>query len=164
MKHIICLGATALPLLAGCASKPLSLSPVGPGPVSHTAYGAQGYLQVFSDTETRVVGDGPPYYIHTGYSIHDESGKIIKFVENHIGDMDESPSIVSIPAGKYNIVAQSSSYGRVAIPVLIREGQTTCIHLDRSWKPSSNSSTNELVYLPDGEAIGWSGSIAKSSE
>lgn len=162
-KCTILAGTTLVVLLAGCASKPVALSPVGPGPVSHTAYAPRGFLQVFSDTETHVIGDGPPYYTHTGYSIHDESGKLIKFVPNHVGDMDESPSIVAMPAGRYHIVAESSSYGRVTVPVVIQEDRTTVVHLDRNWVPSKNASPKSLVRLPDGEPVGWNGSIAKTS-
>jgi hypothetical protein len=164
IKTVALIGTAVIPLLTGCVSQPITLSPVGPGPVSHAEYLPKGHLQVFSDTETHVVGDGPPYYTHTGYSIHDESGKVVQFVPNHTGDMDESPTMVTVPAGDYKIVAESSSYGRVTVPVLVQEGKTTVIHLDRDWKPPSNASTNELVHLPDGEAIGWSSSTAKSSE
>lgn len=163
-KYNILTGATLVALLAGCASTPITLSPVGPGPVIRTAYAPNGSLQVFSDTDTHVIGDGPPYYTHTGYSIHDESGKIVRFVPNHIGDMDESPSIVPVPAGRYKIVAESSSYGRVTVPVVIQEDRTTVVHLDRDWKPSKNASPNELIRLPDGEPVGWNGSIVKSSQ
>jgi hypothetical protein len=154
-KYIIFFGAVIIPLLAGCASSPVAVNPVGPGPIHPGALAPKGYLQVFSDTETHVIGDGPPYYPHTGYSIHDESGKMVQFVPNHIGDMDESPSIVPIPVGNYNVVARSSAYGRVTVPVVIQRGRTTVVHLDRDWRPSASVSTNGLVYLPNGEAVGW---------
>ena len=155
IKVMILIGAAIIPFLAGCASKPIAISPVGPEPESHAAYVPKGYLQVFSDTETRVIGDGPPYYPHTSYSIHDESGKIVKFIPNHIGDMDETPSIVAVPAGNYKIVAESSSYGRVTVPVVIQKGRTTVVHLDGNWNMPSNAATNQFVRLPDGEASGW---------
>jgi len=79
----------------------------------------------------------------------------VKFVSNHMGDTDESPARVTIPAGRYNIVAESSSYGRVTVPVVIQQDRTTVVHLDGAWKPSSSTSSNEVVRLPDGEAIGW---------
>ena len=154
-KNIVLAGVAIIPLLAGCASKPITLSPVGPAPVSRAAIVPKGYLQVFSDTETRVDGDGPPYYPHTGYFVHAESGKAVEFVANHIGDTDETPTIVTVPVGNYKIVAESSGYGRVTVPVVIQKGRMTVIHLDREWKPSANASSNELVYLPGGEAVGW---------
>jgi hypothetical protein len=163
-KYLALIGAAIIPLLAGCASKPVVLNSVGPEPVNPEAFIPEGYLQVFSDTKEHVIGDSPPYYTHTGYNIHDPSGKIVEYVPNHIGDMDESPSLVTIPAGNYKIVAQSYSYGRVTVPVVIQAGGTTVVHLDRDWRPSSNISSNQVVRLPDKEAVGWSSSVANSSE
>lgn len=155
IKIVALIGAAIIPLLAGCASTPVALNSVGPEPINPEAFIPKGYLQVFSDTDAIRDGDGPSYYPHTGYSIHDESGKVVQFVPNHIGDMDESPTIMAIPAGDYTVVAESSAYGRVTVPVVIQKGRSTVVHLDRDWRPSANISTNELVYLPNGEAVGW---------
>jgi hypothetical protein len=153
-----------LPLLAGCASTPIALAPVGPGPTNQKDYYSKGYLKVFSDTKTHLIGDGPPYYTHTGYSIYNESGTRLQYVANHIGEMDESPSLVKIPTGNYKVVAESAAYGRVTVPVVVQAGKVTVIHLDRGWRPVSTVSINELVRLPDGEAVGWRSSLAKASE
>src|SRR6185312_14737118 len=115
-KTLLLIGAVQAGLLAGCASQPVTLSPVGPEPEKHATSAGTGYLQVFSDTETHVIGDGPAYYPRTGYNIYDQSGARIKYVPNHIGNMDESPTLVRVPAGNYNVVAQSSAYGRVTVP------------------------------------------------
>jgi len=155
-------GALSIALLAGCASKPVILSPVGPEPENHAA-AFKGYLQVYSDTETHVIGDGPPYYTHTGYSIYDRSGVREKYVPNHIGDMDESPMLVRVPVGTHFVVAESSAYGRVTIPVMIKASRKTVVHLDRNWRPALDARSNNLVRLPDGEAVGWAGATAKSS-
>ena len=149
------IGAAIIPLLAGCASTPIALSPVGPKPSAPPiAYGT-GHLRVYSDTKTRMISEDN-YYPHTSYSIRDQLGRFIKFVPNHIGYLDEKPTLVTIPAGKYNVVAESSSYGRVTVPVVIEDGKTTVLHLDRGWNPSLNTPSNEVVRLPDGEAVGWS--------
>jgi hypothetical protein len=152
--------------MAGCASHPIALSPVGPesAGVDRSDFHGTGYLKVYSDTKSRVVGDGPPYYTHTGYNIYDPSGRRIKYVPNHIGDMDEAPTVVTVPAGNYYIVAQSAAYGRVTVPVVIKGGCNTTIHLDRQWRPSPNAPSNELVYLPDGEPVGWSGATTASAK
>lgn len=153
-------GAAVIPLLFGCASQPVAVSPVGPVPAGHGASFAEGsgYLQVFSDTEAHVIGDGPAYYPHTAYSIYDQSGKRVKYVPNHIGNMDETPTPVSITAGSYKVVAESSSYGRVTVPVIIQPGKTTSLHLDRGWRPAPSLDSNSIVRFPDGEAVGWNGS------
>jgi hypothetical protein len=148
-------GAGALAILAGCASAPIVVSPVGPEPVSVAASASEGYLQVFTDTETHEIGKNTKYYPHTDYSVHDDSGRVVEFVANHIGNMDETPARVTLPANRYNIVAESSSYGRVTVPVVIQAGRLTIIHLDGDWKPPANTPKDNLVYLPDGEAVGW---------
>jgi hypothetical protein len=154
-RQFILLGAAIIPLMVGCASQPVTLSPVGPAPHSAAASLSRGYLQVYSDTETHVIGDGPYYYPHSGYSVYDKYGVRVKYVPNHIGDMDESPTLISIPAGNYNVVAESSAYGRVTVPVSIQGHHKTIVHLDREWRPSLGTLSNELVHLPDGEAVGY---------
>ena len=155
IKTIMLVGTPIILLLAGCASQPVVLAPVGPEQNNQVKYASTGHLRVFSDTKTREIGENTFYYTHTRYVIQDENGKIVKIVPNHIGDTDEMPTLVTIPSGNYKVVAQSSSYGRVTVPVFIQAGQTTVVHLDRNWKSSKKLPTDELVYLPNGEAVGW---------
>ena len=138
------------------SSPSLKLPPIMPAPIKVDADAGEGCLQVFSDTETHVLGDNTDYYPHTGYTIHDPSGKQLEYIFNHVGDMDETPTIVGIPAGDYNIVAQSSSYGRITVPVVIQNGRITVVHLDRDWQISTNDENTKIARLPDGEAVGWS--------
>ena len=154
MKTSILPAALAVALVSGCASQPIVLSPVGPAPVQAEAHVSMGRLQVFSATETHPDGDNTYYYPHTGYSILSDSGQMVKYVHNHVGTMDESPSLVTIPTGHYRVVAQSESYGRVTVPVVIKSGRTTTVHLERDWKPVAQT-PGEVVRLPDGEAVGW---------
>ena len=160
---LIHLGGICALLLAGCASRSITMSSVGPDTLAYDPASLHdtGYLKVYSDTRCRVLGDGPPYYTHTGYNIYELSGKRIKYVRNHIGDMDQSPASVKIAAGKYNVVAQSSSYGRVTVPVVVKPGRTTELHLDRSWRLPPDTDTNSVVCLPNGEAVGWRDYMAK---
>ena len=113
-----------------------------------------GYLQVFSATETHQVGDDTTYYPHTGYSILSGSGTMLTYVVNHIGTTDESPTVIRVPPGRYQIVAEANGYGRVTVPVVIRPGRTTTIHLERNWKPVP-ATDGTVVRLPHGEAVGW---------
>ncbi len=129
--------------------------------------GFKGYLQVFSATEKSppIASDDPAYFnLHTGYDITDTAGKSVRFVPNHVSNMDEWPDEVTLTAGNYNIVADSTCCGLVTVPVVIQQGKTTIVHLDGNWWPPSKTATNQLVSLPDGEAVGWSSSITKSSE
>jgi hypothetical protein len=145
----------------------MALAPVGPNAGGHAAAGTKGYLQVFSATEKSppIASDDPTFFnFHTGYDINDAAGKSVKFVANHMSNMDEWPDTVSLAAGTYNIVAESACCGLVTVPVVIANGKTTTVHLDRNWWPPTKTPTNKLVFLPDGETVGWSSSIAKSSE
>ena len=166
MRSVL-IGAGLVPFVTGCISDPIVLAPVGPNAADQAAVGTKGYLQVFSATEKSlpIASDDPTSFnLHTGYDIYDASGKIVKYVANHMSDMDEWPDTVTLSAGTYNIVAESSCCGVVSLPVVIANGKTTSVHLDRDWWPPSKTSTNQLVFLPDGEAVGWSSSIASSSE
>ena len=149
-----CIAGLVVSILAGCQSQPVTLSAVGPAPATSERQVTSGYLRVFSATETHMDGD-IAYNPHKGYRILSDSGKMLHYVNNHIGTMDESPSIVTIPAGHYQIVADAEGYGRVTVPVEIRGGKTTVIHLERNWKPTPGA-TGNLVRLPGGEAVGWS--------
>lgn len=167
-KNIWMAGVAAVTLLTGCASQHVAIAPVGPAPESRAAAKAGGYLMVYSATMARPLGDVTWYYTHTRYNIYDPSGKWVETVPNHLGDMDEFPSRVALPAGSYKIVAQSVSYGCVTVPVVVQSFRTTVVHLDRDWRPAKSAPNQRLVRLPDGEAIGWSvsmtNSVARNSE
>ncbi|MDR3459908.1 MAG: hypothetical protein P4N60_20965 [Verrucomicrobiae bacterium] len=165
--NTVFVGAASLPLLMGCNSTPVVLPPVGPEPAGHAAKSLKGYLQVFSATEKSppVASDDTTFFnLHSGYDIHDESGRTVRFVPNHASNMDEWPDQVALPAGTYSIVAESACCGQVSVPVVIQAGQTTVVHLDRNWFPPANVPAGRLIHLPDGEAVGWSGATAASSE
>ena len=157
-------GAAFIQLLAGCAGAPYALNTVGPAPINTAAFKPAGNLRVYTATESHEVGDNTYYYPHTGYYIYTESGKLFKYVPNNTAVVDETPACVVVPSGIYTIKAQSDLYSTVTVPVVIQENRTTEVHLDSGWKPPLNVSTNQLVYLPNGEAVGWSSSIKNSSE
>jgi hypothetical protein len=160
--YITLLAAALLPCLAGCISNPMALAPVGPGAIGHASSGTEGFLQVFTAT-TKVDTDFESYfYPHLGYDVEDLAGKTVKFVANHDSDMDEVPDTVSLPPGHYKIVAMSTWCGLVTVPVSIEPGQTTIVHLDGNGRRPANASPGQLVYLPNGEVVGWSSSNSKS--
>ena len=148
---------------AGCSSiwNTSGLGPVGPAPGGPRAAAPGGYLKVYSATVQHELGGNTYYYPHRNYFIYDATGTVLlKRVLNHIGDMDESPALVSLPAGKYQILADDQGYGRIKIPVVIRPRQMTSVHLDGAWEPPAHASPSEVVKLPNGEYIGWSASVA----
>lgn len=157
----LALGSQALAvagLLTSCSTTPVQVQAVGPKPpVIHYA-GGTGSLVVYSDTEARHLDKGLPYYVHTSYFIKTQAGVPLRWVPNHLGDMDQTPQVVSLPAGTYQIVADSSDYGRVDVPVVIESGRTTEVHLDGTGyrKPGvSEANGRDWVCLPDGEPVGW---------
>jgi len=162
----LALAALTVPLLlSSCAIGHRTVSgTVGPKLSAVHSYGGRGYLMVYSETDEIHVGDGIPYYIHTSYNIETPDGQPVKWIPNHAGDMDEAPQFVSLPSGNYQVVAKSTDYGQVRVPVLIQAGQTTKIHMEGkgSWRPQKPSvGSNGLACLPDGEPIGWLASVGK---
>lgn len=155
-KFIALIGAAILPFVPECVGKSIVLSPVGPRPPSEITRLPKGSLQVFSETQTVVDGDQTFYYPHTGYNICNPSGKVLTYIPNHIGTMDQTPSIVNVPPGNYTIRARSSSYGWVTVPVIVQQGRRTVIHLENEWQPSAPA--DKLVFLPNGEPVGWNAS------
>ena len=135
IKPLFVLGAVLLPLVAGAASTPKTLAPVGPEPscCRCAATGVNGYLTVFTATQKSAPlasDDSWRFDLHTGYDLYDQAGKLLKFVPNHASDLDESPDRVTLADGQYKIVALSGQYGRVTVPVIIENGKSTVVHLE----------------------------------
>jgi hypothetical protein len=155
-KYTALIGAGILSCLAGCVSNPLALAPVGPDAVSRALPGRQGYLEVFTATQTIDVDFQAYFHPHMGYDINDAAGRSVRFVQNHTSNMDESPELVTLPPGNYEVVAESTWCGLVGVPVVVQKGKTTVVHLDgNAWRPP-HASGGQLVYLPNGEVVGWS--------
>ena len=157
----------ALPwLFVACAThQPVISGAVGPGSSGRHSGEGQGYLLVYSDTQASPVhlDKGLSYGVHTSYSVQTQDGRRVKWVANHLGDTDEAPQLVSLPVGSYQVLAESTDYGRVTVPVVIEPFQTTKVHLQGkgSWKPVMTPTATELVRLPDGEPIGWASLAGK---
>jgi hypothetical protein len=96
------------------------------------------------------------YHPHTGYQVITEAGKLWNYVPNHTGIMDESPAVVRIPAGNYKLLAQADRYGRVTVPVVVKEDKLTEVKL-QTWGRKTTPATNEaaVVRLPNGHVVGW---------
>ena len=108
---------------------PLFPGAIRPGNWDYQTELRQGYLKVYSASD--VVRDGDTrYFPHTSYVIYTTDGKLFKNVENHRSADDEIPELVSLPVGSYTVVARSIRGGYAGMPVVIKEGQQTILHLD----------------------------------
>ncbi len=146
-------------LLGACASQPLALAPVGPGPGARTASSpAKGDLQVFTETE-EYYEDEISYFPHTDYQIYTADGKRLKHVWNHQDHEDEFPATVTLPPGKYVVKALAEFYGMVSVPVVIKPNETTTVILQPGWKPG-NVARSALVQMPNGYNVGWRADLA----
>ncbi|MGA2659257.1 MAG: hypothetical protein ABSH34_17275 [Verrucomicrobiota bacterium] len=152
-----------IPMLASCASPPVALAPVGPGPLADRSPGiGTGRLQVFSslaeqndDQNQGGSGASPIWYQDTDYNIYDASGKLVEHVDNTVGHYSTSPRLVSLPPGKYTVRARDKEWLSVNVPVVIERGRTTKVHLDDNWQPPPNTPKTEVVSAPDGNPVGW---------
>lgn len=163
MKSISLILGTALAslLAAGCASTPVVLAPVGPGPYAPAtaAPSNTGSLQVYSALVARGEGDNPEWYQHSHYYIEDRSGREKRYVDNNVGHYEKAPRTVHLTPGTYMVKAKASGNEWVEVPVIIKRGETTILHLDGNWNPA-NAPTTQIVSMPDGYAVGWRGDLA----
>ena len=166
MKPIdIILSLAGCAIMVGCSSTPIVLEPVGPAPANAAAPTHEGYLQVYTATESHADGDETYYYPHSSYQIYTEAGKLWKYVPNHAGTMDETPAVVRIPAGNYNVVARADGYGRVTVPVVVKGNKLTEVKLE-TWGRKKTPVTNEtaVVQLPNGYVVGWRAAVPEKSD
>ncbi len=149
-------GGAVVLLLVGCATTPLALGPVGPGPASQSPNNndGNGQLEVFSAVVGFVSGN-PAWYLHTDYSIYTPQGKPLQRVNNTVDSFSDAPRVVSLPPGLYVVVAQAKGQAQVKVPVLIKAGQTTTVNLDNAWPPTADVPKEKLVVLPSGYPVGW---------
>ena len=161
MKSVpVFLGASLISLLAGCASTPVALAPVGPNPDGGRILAAGGELEVFScqteqsDNQNQGSRD-PTWYQHTDYYLYDQQQTLIKHVRNSLGHYETAPRRLALPAGRYFIKAQAEDYLWVKVPVTIEDGRITRVHLDDQWRQPGDASTKQLVCLPNGYPVGW---------
>ena len=156
-NHFILAGLIGL--ASGCAFKRQSvvLPPVGPPPLVLGSRSPEGGLTVYSALDLGTPGEPDNVYYHSGYKIYSLDGKMVKDVNNKVGPTYiEDPATVSLPPGRYNVVARAAAFGTVSVPVVIEAGKTTSVHLDGSELTSGRqTSASDFVRLPDGLIIGW---------
>ena len=148
-------GAVLGLLLAGCASPPIVLSPIGPNPAGFAGPDLHGRLEVYSARMEQDEGDNPIWYQHADYNLYDSQGKKLRHVGNTEGHYDEAPRTLTLPAGRYVVKAPAKDYLWVEVPVVIEPGRVTRVHLDDRWEPPPSTSTKQLVILPASHPVGW---------
>lgn len=153
MKTInLFLGAAITAMAAGCSTTLPVLDRVGPPPPKIGSAAGEGSLVVYTATETHPDGDSTFYYPHSGYAIYTPDGKRFKWVENHVSLNDESPTLTTLPAGNYDVHAQSD-FGPVIVPVLIKPFKTTKVNLESATaRKSRNTNDTSVVWIPKGRS------------
>jgi hypothetical protein len=138
-------------LLGGCASDPLTLQAVGPITSSKSPRGGVGSLQVFTALTERNDA-GIQYLYPQNYLIYQMNTPVKSVVNSAL--MSEQPSVVDLPPGEYVVRAPADGFGWVQVPVLIKAGYLTEVHLDRRWRPGDWRSATNLATMPDGSPMG----------
>jgi hypothetical protein len=112
----------------GCAGPELATT--GPAGLSGPPENA-GTLVVYSAVQISTFEDSQDYSHYTWYSLQDERGKLLRKVPASVDDIFPRPVPVELPAGRYVVNALDESSKRVSVPVTIRSGESTVVHLDR---------------------------------
>lgn len=159
MNHTKYFFAICLLVLApGCAfNRQVVLdTAVGPPRLLAENHAAEGGLVVYSGYDVGGGGIDSDYSHHSDYKIYSLDGKLIKYLSNKVSAIMEDPATVSLPPGKYKVVAKAAGSGMVTVPVVIEQAKTTTVYLDGSGShlKRMGAETN-FVRLPDGSFVGW---------
>ncbi|HEY8966301.1 MAG TPA: hypothetical protein VIM58_07655 [Candidatus Methylacidiphilales bacterium] len=162
MKLLPSLLATAASLaLAVQAQSETVLPAVGPMPPGAQKAEHVGYLRVYTDTTQYNDGD-IYYYPHTPYTVYRTDGSVAAHVDNHTTNSDEHVETVSLPAGTYRVKALSEFDGPVTVPVIIKTGHTTAVHLEKGRESDNEDiDPSRAVVAASGQVIGWRAENAK---
>lgn len=158
-KHRIIAMAAVAGLLSGCATSTVLRVPVGPDPASASVGSVDGTLKVYSAKEQENnVGFEFPYNQRTDYSIYDSNGNVVEHItDNNTGHFEAVPRGIQLSPGNYNVKALAAvGFGEwVTVPVVIKSGRTTEVHLNGSWRPPTDTPQREIVQSPGGFPMGW---------
>ena len=98
------------------------------------------------------------YYPHSAYTVYSPSGLRVKYVANHISKHDGEPERAELPSGKYIVNAESERDGMVRVPVVIRGGETTVVHLEQGRPIDYQADGLDRQHeekTPSGQVLGW---------
>jgi hypothetical protein len=154
-NNLIIMGAAITVLITGCSTTPVTLAPVGPNPAGIQTTAAEGRLEVFSALSGHSEGNNPAWYQDSDYYLCDAHGRRLKQVDNNTGYYSETPRLINLPAGKYIVEARAKGVLRAKVPVVIKPGEITRVHLDGNWQPLAQTPETEVVKAPAGYPVGW---------
>src|SRR5262245_57274221 len=117
---------TLLPACSFHASPVATLPAVGPVPHVAANSSKNGYLVVYSAWELFDFQNSR-FDRHSDFNLLSTDGKLIQKVQNYNDRYDENPVRVQLVPGSYKVSARSARSGRVTVPVIIQEGETTCV-------------------------------------
>ena len=154
-RTILGIGFAAL-LAGGAFARPTAVREAA-GPQPRGLNLRVGFLTVYSATQEHLESDNTYRYPHTDYRIYTRDGRFCEWVSNALSASDEMPERVILPSGEYRVVAESETEGTVSVPVVIRTGHTTELHLERNkdWTPPMLARASDFVRLPNGQPIGF---------
>jgi hypothetical protein len=152
-KILIILGAAGALALTGCATKQVSIAPVGPNPADAAGIAGNGQLEVYSALSGRSEGNNPTWRQHSGYHILNSHGRRMEHVMNAPGYYSTLPRLVTLPAGDYIVKARAKGAVWTMVPVVIKPDEITRVHLDGHWQPGASGA--EVVMAPEGYPVGW---------
>src|SRR5439155_10513990 len=98
-------------LTSGCAFKGQNvvLAPVGPPLLVEASRGArEGTLAVYTALDIGTPGEPDHARYHSDYRIYSLDGRSLKYVRNRVATYSEDPVVVSLPPGRYKVVARAS--------------------------------------------------------
>ena len=145
-------------LLSACATPPPLVIDQPIGPYNEPARPLNlGTLIVYSDVEN-LSGD-LDYLVHTNYTVLTSDGALVRKVDNHNSTVDIHPTPISLPAGRYKVIAKNVRHGDISLVAVIQPGRETVIDLNEDVLSSrtaraGNAEEDDWVRLPSGQIIG----------
>ena len=152
-KILMIMGAATALVLTGCATRPVSMAPVGPNPARVAAGAGDGQLEVFSALSGRSEGNNPTWRQHSDYYVFYSDGRRRKHVMNAPGYYSTLPRLVTLRPGDYIVKARAKGALWTTVPVIIKPDEITRVHLDGNWQPGSTGA--DVVMGPEGYPVGW---------
>ena len=177
MKQINYIAAASILVwLTGCASasKIVVQDRLGPCHQVPSESVSDGALQVYSARESALLDVNAETFFcnndygkndylygtaHTDYTLFTADGTVLEHVRNARSHNSAGPTLLKLPAGSYTIEAEAEKFPgvnmTVVIPVAIKPGQTTTVHLEPNWSPIGEAmDPARLVRLADGRVLG----------